>query len=762
MRTLKNLDLGIGQLWPQWKALFSKRFLKDDIIAGLTVTCVAVPLSLAIALASGVTPGVGLATAIVAGIVCALFGGTPLSVSGPAAAMAVLVASIVQTYGMGGLIVVGFGCGILQTLFGVIGWGSVARYVPMPVIGGFTAGIGAVILIGQLPRALGLPPPPESETLSILTHIMDYLHATNLTSLGLSLLTLAIIFLLPKIAPKLPATLVGVVATTAIVVFGGLNVEMIGQIPDSLPLPKLPVLPNDGWGELAIATLTVFGLTSLQTLLSSTAVDKLSRGERHNPDQELIGQGLGNIASSLFGGIPVAGVIARSALNVQTGAKTRRASIVHSVVLIFVVYFASTWIAKIPIAALAGVLFSVSLRMMSLKEFKEVMRVSKSEALVYALTFFTIIGFDLLAGIQVGVIVAIAITAIRAGKTSLEIQHDHDGGLVRIQLTGSLNFMASAKFSTIRDRIEEAKLSECRKFVIDMSEVTNVDSTGAEELISIVRDSVIDGSRVVLQSVRPNCQATLRRADNDRVLGNRMIVTESDMHEALFDTGKALPFMRLLYGVNRFRNKKASIFQPLLDQLADGQKPHTLFLTCADSRINPNLLTSTDLGELFVVRNVGNALPPHSAEAPNSEQGALEFAIMALGIRDIVVCGHTSCGAMKAICDESQLDQTPQLKRYLKSAAFSGVAHAAHGDYDRAAQLNVMHQLKNLMTYPFIRELRDSGELRVHLWIYDLKRADIDVFDIRTGEFNPMDQISKVPPLTTEMPALARVPASVV
>lgn len=727
------------QLWPEWKALFSKRYLKEDLIAGLTVACVAVPLSLAIALASGVEPAIGLATAIIAGFVCALFGGTPLAVSGPAAAMAVLLASIVQAHGIGGLLIIGLGCGVLQILFGVLGWGKLARFVPMPVIAGFTAGIGAVIFVGQLPRALGLPQPSNSSTWSVLNHVTANIGEAHLTSVGLTLLTLAIIFGIPRFAPKVPATLVGVAVTSILVFAFGLQTQLIGNIPDSLPWPQLPELPSEGFLPLIFATLTVFGLASLETLLSSTAVDKISRGPRHNPDQELIGQGLGNIATSFFGGLPVTGVIARSALNVQSGGKTRRSAIIHSFALLAVVYLASTWIAQIPITALAGVLLAVSLRMMNIRELREIMKVSKAETLVYALTFGTIVAFDLLVGIQVGVVVAILIAAIRAGQTGVDFHEVEADEPVRVHLSGSLTFLSSTSFESMRKQIAAAKNNGCRKFVMDLSDVTRIDATGAEELIAIIRDSVVDGSKMVLQGVRPHCQVFLSKADHNGILAERMKATEFEVQQELYDQTQAIT--RLFYGINRFRRQREKQYSTLLHQLADTQKPHTLFLTCSDSRINPNLLTSTDPGELFVIRNVGNAFPPYSTTQISSEQGALEFSIKALGIREIVICGHSNCGAMKAICDNTGavLADKPGLKKYLESSAFFGLREASCGSDEAAGRLNLMTQLNNLRTYPFINELYNAGQLKVHLWLYDLKRADVDVYNSASQGFHPIN-----------------------
>ncbi|MET0595892.1 MAG: SulP family inorganic anion transporter, partial [Polyangiaceae bacterium] len=246
-----HLDLGLRRLVPEWRRLLSTESLREDIVAGVTVACIAVPLSLAIALASGVAPGVGLVTAIIAGIVCAFFGGTPLAVSGPAAAMAVLIASIVEDHGLAALLCIGLISGLLQLLTGVLGLGKIVRLVPVSVVEGFTAGIGAIILIGQLPRVLGLPPPPESHVVQVLLHIKDLIHDAKITSVLIALSTLVIVMGLPKIHPRIPAPLLGVLLPTAAVALLGIKADEIGQIPNSLPPPKFPELPAAGaWGTI--------------------------------------------------------------------------------------------------------------------------------------------------------------------------------------------------------------------------------------------------------------------------------------------------------------------------------------------------------------------------------------------------------------------------------------------------------------------------------------------------------------------------------
>lgn len=642
MRSRFHFDLGLPGLVPEWRQLLSPRGLRDDLIAGTTVACIALPLSLAIALASGVHPSVGLVTAIVGSVVCALFGGTRLTVSGPAAAMAVLVASIVQQFGMTALLVVGLLCGLWQVLTGIFGLGNLVRYVPAPVVAGFTAGIGAIILIGQLPGALGLVPPDQSHVRDVITHLVDLIDETNPAALALSLTAVSITVVLPRLAPRWPAPLVAVIVPTVLAYALGMRVDVIGSMSSALPRPHLPPWPTQGWGELVGASLIVYAVASLETLLSASAADKLAKTTRHSPDQELIGQGLGNLASALFGGILVTGVIARSALNIQAGAKTRRAAIIHAAWLLLAVCLAGPIIAKIPNAVLAGVLLSVALRMLHPRELLSVWRTSQVEAVTYTVTFFTIVCVDLTVGVQAGVAAALAIAAFRLG--------------------------------------------------------------------------------------RPRA----------KMLAQRFAQTEPEAPRRL--PGASAAVDHLVHGVEKFRASLLPADGALFRRLAAGQSPHTLFITCSDSRIDPNLITSTRPGELFIVRNVGNLIPAFGTDDVPAEGAAVEFAIGVLGVKDIVVCGHSGCGAMGAILSGrfgagGAPSPLPSLAKWLQRAAGLKDSLKQGATPEMAAAANAVQQLTNLQTYPLIQERIASGQLTLRAWYYDIGEARLEAWDATLDTF---------------------------
>lgn len=724
--------LGIGDLWPEWKQLFTTKYLKDDLVAGLTVACIAIPLSLAIALASGVHPSVGLITAIVGGIVCAIFGGTPLSVSGPAAAMAVLIASVVQEFGMSGLLIVALGCGLLQLLTGIFCLGQLVRFVPLPVIAGFTAGIGAIILIGQLPRALGLAPPDESHVFDVITHVHDLIHETHIPALILSLSTVALTLILPRVFPRLPAPLVAVLIPSFLVYYFQIPVETIGAIPNSLPTPRLPHFTAiTDWGSIASTTFIVYALASLETLLSSSAVDKLMKGVRHDPDQELIGQGLGNIASSLFGGIPVTGVIARSALNIQSGAKTRRAALFHSLILIATVYLLAPVMSQIPTAVLAGVLLSVALRMLHPREFLQLWESSTTEAIVYAVTFVTILCLDLIMGVQAGVAAALLIAAVRLGRARANVQIFKTGSPSLLSIEGPLTFLSSSKVEEIRRSLADADLSQ--GLIIDLTDVSTMDASGASQLGELFESLQSRQVTIALQGLSQDCKKILLSQDHDGKWGTLVRQSDPDALNLVHENkGKSLD--RLVSGVQRFRQEMMTHYGGLFRKLAQGQTPHTLFITCSDSRIDPNLITSTVPGELFIVRNVGNLIPGFGKDETPAEGAAVEFAIGVLNVKDIVVCGHSGCGAMNAILSGSLFSEDakknfPSLSKWLLHASTLKNQLPPEATADQAAEMNAVVQLENLKTYPLIQERLQRGEIKLHAWYYDIGDGKLQEWD---------------------------------
>jgi carbonic anhydrase len=731
-----RLDLGIRSLWPEWKALFSGRYLKEDLRAGLTVAAIAIPFTLAIALASGVSPNMGMVTAILAGVVCALFGGTPLTISGPAVAMSVLIANAVSQYGLGGMLLIGLMVGILQVLTGVLGMGRIVRFVPLPVAAGFTSGIGAIIFIWQLPRALGLVSPDENHVVDVLTHLGQLIHEFHPGALVLAALTLGMSLGLPRVWPRLPAPLIAVGLCTLINVGLNLEADTVGQMSRFLPTPQLPHLPEGNLMPLLGTALAVYALGSLETLFAGAAVNRVVRDLRHDTDQDMVGQGLGNAVVALFGGIPITGVTVRSTTNAQAGARTRRSSIIHSVALLAVLAFCAPFLAYIPIASLAGVLLFLALRMMHLRELKALWKVSRTDAAIFAVTFITIVLVDFTLGVQAGILAALAIAAVRMSQTQGRLIGRETASAYRAALTGPLTFMSSSKLETLR--AQATKQDSSRGVVIDMSDVTAVDASGAAILTELVDDLRAANIKVVLQGLRPELQQVLIRQENGRSLEPLFALTETDVATILQGTGYLSVRERLVHGVERFRQESLRRYGPIFDRLATGQTPHTLFITCADSRIDPNLITSTDPGELFIVRNVGNLVPPASSPASAAVSSAVEYGVNVLKVTDIIVCGHSACGAMKALIARKPPEGLPSVASWLKEAE-PVLAHLAEDcTPEEAAQQSALAQMQNVLSYPGMREKVESGQIRLHVWFYDMVHSELLEWSAATGRFLPL------------------------
>ncbi|SEU14822.1 bifunctional SulP family inorganic anion transporter/carbonic anhydrase [Stigmatella erecta] len=750
-----RLDLGIRSLWPEWKALFSTKYLKEDLRAGLTVAAIAIPFTLAIALASGVSPSMGMVTAILAGVVCALFGGTPLTISGPAVAMSVLIANAVHQYGLGGMLLIGLVVGILQLLTGVLGLGRIVRFVPLPVVAGFTAGIGAIIFIWQLPRAFGLVSPDENHVVEVLTHLGQLIHEFHPGALVLASLTLALCLGLPRVWPRLPAPLIAVALSTLINVGLSLQAETVGEMSRFLPSPQLPHLPEGNLIPLLGTALIVYALGSLEALFAGAATNRVVKDLRHDTDQEMVGQGLGNAVVALFGGIPITAVTVRSTTNAQAGARTRRSSIIHSLALLAVLALFAPFLAYIPIASLAGVLLFLALRMMHLRELKALWKVSRTDAAIFGVTFITIVLVDFTLGVQAGILAAMAIAAVRLSQTQGRLIQRETPGAYRAALTGPLTFMSSTKLEMLRD--QAIKQDPSRGVVIDMSDVTAVDASGAAMLTALVTDLLAANIQVVLQALRPELQRVLVRQENGQALEPLFALTETDVATILQGTGYLSVRERLVYGVERFRQDSLQRYGPIFDRLAHGQTPHSLFITCADSRIIPNLITSTDPGELFVVRNVGNLVPPASSPASAAVSSAVEYAVNVLKVTDIIVCGHSACGAMKALIARKPPEGLPSVATWLKEAE-PVLQHLAEDcSPEDAAQRSALAQLENVLSYPGMREKVESGQIRLHAWFYDMAHSELLEWSPSAGRYLPLGNPEK--PASEEPDGPARPPS---
>jgi len=422
-------DLGMKSMVPEWRKMFNPDTLLTDVSAGITVGCVAVPLSLAIAVASGVPPEVGLVTAAVSGVAGGLLGGTTLAITGPAAAISLLVVGAVQEHGLEALPVITLACGGLQVASGVTRLGVMAKLVPVSVIAGFTTGVGAMILSGQVPKALGLAAPAGLNPLETMAFVGENVAGINPAAAALALGVSGAMFALPKIHPKMPSALLAVGGATMATHTLGLDVSQIGAIPSGLEafqfaIPALP--PVDALPSLGITTFLIYAMTSAESLLSCAALEKMKKTSyKHSPDQELVGQGLANMGAGFFLGMPVTSVIARSSLNVKLNAESRLPALVQAAFVFSGVVFFSDSIATIPMPALSGMLITTGIGMLSPAEFKHCFAVQKLDAIPFAVTIGGMVAFGLAEGIGIGCLSAWALNYDYGKMDVKEINFPH-------------------------------------------------------------------------------------------------------------------------------------------------------------------------------------------------------------------------------------------------------------------------------------------------------------------------------------------------
>jgi carbonic anhydrase len=409
-----------------------------------------------------------------------------LGVTGPSLATSVLLAGVAATHGVGALVLVTCATGALQVLSGVFQLGGLVRFVPQPVIAGFTAGVGGVMLFGQLPRIFGISGPEAPGVVEMVNHCMAQMGNIHPASIFLSLGTLATTLLLPKVFPKVPASVVGVAAAAALNVFLGLGAPVIGEIPCSFPMPSLPQIPDfDTMSALMGSSLALYGLTSLESLLSGSAADKIDKEDprKHNPNVDLVGQGLSNLAVSCFGGIPVTGAIARTSLNITAGAKTRRAAIVHVGVL-GAVFALGPVVSMIPLSALSGVLLSVAIRLLNPKELKFLSKVSHREVIPLAATFCTVLASDLVTGVEVGVMTAMGMQLTRKLPRLLAFTSSEGS----FNLRGDITFLSASRIGKLQKELVAMNVSEENPVVVDFSGVRSVDASASEMVVDIIYD----------------------------------------------------------------------------------------------------------------------------------------------------------------------------------------------------------------------------------------------------------------------------------
>ncbi|AKV58685.1 SulP family inorganic anion transporter [Corynebacterium riegelii] len=497
---------------------WSRATIGRDLSAGLMVALVALPLALGFGVASGVGAAAGITTAIVAGILAAIFGGSNVQVSGPTGAMTIVLIPIVANHGADGVLVVGVLAGLMLLLLAFTGAGRAMKYMPLPVVEGFTAGIALIIGLQQLPAALGVDVDGEKVLGLAWGAFKAWLETPAWQAPVMTLAVAAGILLAARIRSGFPAALVLVAAATAINMLADGSLKTIGYIPSTLPAPRLPQIPWEHLDSLLLAAVAVAALGALESLLSATVADAMTVGDRHDPDRELFGQGVANVVAPLFGGIPATAAIARTAVNVRAGAGTRLAAVFHSLLLLVAVLVAARWVGEIPLAALAGVLIATAIQMIHPRNIRSVMRATKGDGVTLLITAVATVVFDLVVAVLIGLVIAGFFALRETARTAvLETAPldtgDHrdeerellDEHIAAFRMEGPLFFGAAHDFL-----LDLADASSVKVVVLRMRYVTTIDATGAQMLADTIGRLERRGTRVLLAATKPEHVPVLR------------------------------------------------------------------------------------------------------------------------------------------------------------------------------------------------------------------------------------------------------------
>ena len=540
-----NLNGFQPKLFSTFRNGYDKQTLVQDLLAGVIVGIVALPLAIAFGIASGATPEAGILTAIVAGFIISFFGGSKVQIGGPTGAFIVIVYGIIQDYGMSGLAIATFMAGAFLILMGILHLGTIIKYIPYPIVVGFTSGIALTIFATQIKDLFGLQ--IESVPAGFLDKWVVYFHnfsTVSWWSLLVGVGSILIIVLTPKISRKIPGSLVAIIVMTIVCLIlrnvGVEGIETIGDrfsISTELPQAEVPKISWDNITRLAQPAMVIAMLGAIESLLSAAEADGVI-GDRHDSNQELVAQGIANMVSPLIGGIPATGAIARTMTNINNGGRTPVAGIAHAIVLALIYLFLMPLVKFIPMSCLAGILVVVSYNMSEWRSFKAILKNPKSDIIVLLVTFFLTVIFDLTVAIEVGVLIACLLCMKRMAETtnvsvlSDEIDPNADSdvqgnldhltipeGVKVYEINGPYFFGIGNKFEEMMgDMGGRAKVR-----IIRMRKVPFIDSTGVHNLQNMCRMCSQMGVKVVLSGVNPKVMKVIEDAGMDEVVGKENI-----------------------------------------------------------------------------------------------------------------------------------------------------------------------------------------------------------------------------------------------
>jgi sulfate permease, SulP family len=541
-------SLLVPKLFTVFREGYTKKKFTADLVAGLIVGVVALPLAIAFAIASGVKPEQGIYTAIIAGLLIGALGGSRAQISGPTGAFIVIIYGIVQKYGYDGLAVATIIAGFILIVMGLLRLGAFLKFIPFPVTVGFTSGIALIIFSGQIRDFLGLKmAEPPANFVEKWSAYFRSITTVGWQATALGALSLLIVFMWPRITPKIPGSLIAIIVATLAAQLLGLDVETIGSrfgaVPSTLPAPRFPHL---SWGlitQMFSPAITIALLAAIESLLAAVVADGMM-GSRHRSNMELIAQGVGNIVSPVFQGIPATGAIARTATNIKSGGRTPISAIIHAITLLLIMLFFGRWAALIPMPALAAILIFVAYNMSEYHAFLKLLRSPKSDVAVMLVTFFLTVLIDLTVAIQVGVVLAAFLFMQRMSNVAQvnsiteDLREEEERpddpraiskrvappGVEVFEVFGSLFFGAIERFKDAMPRVEKAP----KVLIIRMRMVPAIDATGLHALEDALERTRREGGALMLTGIAEQPRRAMEQSGFIEKIGRENVVDSID------------------------------------------------------------------------------------------------------------------------------------------------------------------------------------------------------------------------------------------
>ncbi|MFJ2029773.1 SulP family inorganic anion transporter [Streptosporangium sp. NPDC087985] len=729
--------------------------VRHDLPASLVVFLIAVPLSLGIAAASGAPLVAGLISAVVGGVVAGYLGGSAVQVSGPAAGLSLVVADLVTTYGWRATCMITLLAGVLQFLLGLFRFARAALAVSPAVVHGMLAGVGAVIALSQLHVVLG-GSPQRSAIENLIELPQQIIHNHN-HAVFVGLLTIAVLIgsaRLPQRLRTVPAPLTALLVASVTAGVFGWDVTRV-DLSSAMSEWATPIWPRGDWHAVLGAVLLVALLAGVESLLCSVATDRLHDGRRADLDRELTAQGVANMVTGALGGLPVAGVIVRSAANARAGARSRWSAILHGVWILVLTVCLGQTIRLIPMEALAALLVFIGVQMINMGHLRNLR--GHGEVRVYVVTMAGVVLLGLAEGILFGLGLA-ALSALRRLTWITVRATPEPDGRWHVLIGGSLTFLGVPKLTSELQAVPAGAAVQ-----LDLN-IDFMDNAAFEAVHAWRQDHERGGGIVDIDELHDEWYAmaaggarTLRAKTPPRAPERWWLpwahrrgrpgpqgAPVSAPHAPAAGS-PAVP--DLLAGAREFHRSTAPLVRPFLHAMARGQEPSHLFITCADSRIVPNLITASGPGDLFTVRNLGNLVPRRGTASPDdSVAAAIEYATETLNVQTITVCGHSGCGAMATLLDggpkaayRTALDRWLRHGNHSLARFVAGESDGAdNGPLDRLCRVNVIQQLENLRTYPEVDRLVRAGRLHLVGLYFDIATARVHVLERPTIPASPL------------------------